>query len=556
MLSSQINHFRFFFSILGVFFVAAIVMEGCKAPTVDYQVSQFASIRVMDFAWNCQAPMDIYWYGAGQTRPIQANVYNLSYGQASVYTNLLQAGNYNVLVTPHLIPGSSDLQTSVTLLGNQKYSLIVTRPSQSGPFISSLIPDGVANPSPTLAYVRFINLQPYVGALTVHVNDPNTGDLINTVADTFGMVSPYFGLKTALDSSYTFFVTNSKNQIVTRLGYQTFSAGNSYTLVYAGDLCNTVITNPADSTGSPLDTLRLRTFDDNSLGNDLTNPVTASFRFNIVNDIIPIHYDGSPSYYDPTYPTDTTLGFLLNGQGYPESPFYGNTVPPIPAFQGGGENVGVMVNGALEVNYQSALVPIPMVVQAFATNASGSYQQSTFSAGGNTYPLNQGTNVLLTSSGWYKPYTLLFYDTVPTPFAELDTLAPSHFVLIPVTDVSVPNAAIFEFISGTIAQPPLKSSPSLYYSNFWVQMQGDTAIPGPGNAQGGLAVKGYDMITVPMTGSSAVFTVTDSIGQGTKAAPRTFGATSTFTAQAGGIYEIVSMGTKAEPRLLIMHVNN
>ena len=551
------NRFHSHFSILAAFFAVTLVIGGCKAPTVDYQVSQFATIRVMDFAWNCQAPMDVYWTLSGQSRSTQSNVYDLAYGQASVYTNLLQAGNYNVLVTPHLIPTSSDLQTAIALLPNQKYSLVITRPSQSGPFLSALIPDGVANPSQTLTYVRFMNLQPNVGPLSVRVDDPNTGDLINPIADSFGMVSPYFALQTALDTSYTFILTNSKNQVITRLGYQTFTGGNCYTLVYAGDPCETLAQNPLeDTTKSAGNDLRLRAFDDNALGNDQSYPITTSFRFNIVNNIVPIHYNGSNSYYDANYTNDTTLGFLVNGQGFPE--FHGYTMPPIPVFQGGGENVGVPESGgALEVNYQSALIPIPLVIQAFATNAGGTYQQQAFTAGSSNFALNESQLVLPANNN--KPWTLLFYDTVPTPplqsWAELDTLAPTHFALIPVTDVSVDTAVTIVVIAGIITQPPVGKTPSSNYSNFWFQAQGiDTAAPG--NSQGGLLSGHSSIFTIPLSTSSAVFTVTDSIGNKSGASGnRTFGNSQQVTLQAGGIYEIVSEGTKADPHLLIMHVN-
>jgi hypothetical protein len=561
-LSSFMKRFHFSLSITVVFLVAALTVIGCKAPTVDYQLSQFATLRVMNFSPNCTAPMDVFWTLAGQTRQTQANVYNLQYGAASVYTNLLQAGNYNVLVTPHLIPTESDLMTNITLAGNQKYTLVITRPTQSGAFNTALIQDGVPNPSQTMTYVRFMNLQPGAGPLTVRVNDPISGAEINPIADTFGQVSSYVTLTTAPDTSYTFFVTNSSNQVIARLGYQTFTAGNCYSLVYAGDLCNTVLTNPADTTGgqSSDDTLRLRAFDDNSSGNDLTNPVTASFRYNIVNGIAPLNQAGAAQeYYDAQHPNDTTLGFLVNGQGFPE--FYGYSIPPIPVFQGGGENVGTFVNGALEVNYQSAIVPNPLVIQAFATNANGSYQQSTFTAGGSKYPLSEGTPPptglsLLYSSGWNKPYTLLFFDTVPTPWANLDSTAPGKFAIIPVPDVSNPDAATIVFIAGIVIQNPNKST-TTNYSSWWVTNPSGTVYTPPSNVQHGLTSGHSSTLTIPITaGSTAQLDVTDSIGSGTSSSsPRVPGNSTSFTAQAGGIYEIISLGTKVNPHLLIMHVN-
>lgn len=312
------KRFHLPFSLFAVFFAAAMLVSGCKAPSVGYQISQFSTIRFMDFApyygENCSptSPMDAYLTPVGQTRSSLANAYGISYGQASVYTNLLPAGNYNVLLTEHLVPDSTDLKAAISLAANQKYTFLVTR-SSTGQFGSTLIQDGVPNPASNLAYVRFINLQPTAGSLTVHVNDPVTGDLVNTTPEGFNQVGPYVTLKTDLDTSYAFFVTNSAGQVISRLTYQTFTGGSCYTLVYAGDLCETRVASIADSSESALDTLRLRAFDDNNLGNDLTDPIQQSFRFNIVNDIIPI----GNNIYSSNYPTNTSIGYTVNGQKLP-----------------------------------------------------------------------------------------------------------------------------------------------------------------------------------------------------------------------------------------------
>jgi len=547
------NRFHLSSSIAVTILVAAFIVNGCKAPTVDYQISQFATIRVMDFApygTNCSpvAPMDVFWYQNGQPQPTQANIYNLSYGGASVYTNLLQPGNYNVLVTPHLIK-SSDLQTSVTLAGNQKYSLVITRPAQSGQFNSMLIQDGVPNPAGNMTYVRFMNMQPGVGSLTVHVDDAISGDVINSTPEAFGQVSAYTALKVAQDTSYAFLVTDSSGRVISRLAFQTFTGGNCYTLVYAGDLCQTLATNAADSTQSANDTLRLRAFDDNNLGNDQTNPPLASFRYNIVNDICPTSH---------SFTQDSVIGFLVNGQGFQE---FGNgsfSLPPIHAYQGGGENVPTgLVNGAYEVHYQSAIVPKPMNIQGFLTNASGSTQQTLFNAGNTTYPLTEPA-AFLASSGWNKPWTILFYDTIPSAARPnvLDTTLSQHFAIVQVPDTISPDEVTLFFVSGIVAQPPNKTN-SLNYSSFYAQSNGGSLVPAPRNGTTGILSGTTEILqfSIP-AGTSAPFTVVDSIGNKSGASGnRVFGGSSTFTAQAGGIYEVVSTGTKVDPHLLIMHVN-
>ena len=154
-------------------------------------------------------------------------------------------------------------------------------------------------------------MQPNVGALTVHVNDPVTGVAITQTPLGFNQVGAYQPLTVALDTSFAFFVTNSNDQVIARLSDQTFVGGQSYTLVYAGDPCTTVANNPADSLVSALDTFRLRAFDDNSTGNDQTNPIQYTYRYNIINDIYPT------APYDRNNPQNSYIGFLVNGEGFP-----------------------------------------------------------------------------------------------------------------------------------------------------------------------------------------------------------------------------------------------
>jgi hypothetical protein len=565
------NRLHLSFSLLAVFFAGALVVSGCKAPTVGYQISQFSTLRVMDFAPfydgnNCSptAPMDAYWFLTGQTlQPLTlANASDLTYGEASVYTNLIVPGNYNVLFTPHLILKDTDLfltgKTAITLGPNLKYSLIVARAS-SGQFSDTLIQDGVPNPAQNLAYVRFINMQPNTSGLSVHVNDPVTGELINSTPLSFNQVSSYATLQTALDSSYAFFVTNSASQVIARLSYQTFTGGNCYTLVYAGDQCETTYHTAADSTQSALDTLRLRAFDDNSLGSDLTNPIQPSFRFNIVNDIIPTS-PPTPSY-SFTYSQDTDIGFIVDGQTFPE--FYNFTVPPIPAYQGGGENVASYEpGGALIVNYQSLLVPTAFNFQGYATNGSGSDQQALFNSGNMSYVLSEGVLTGVNAANYYnKPFTFLLYDSLPdnasTPPSYLDTALPGKFALIQVPDTATANAATILFISGVLLYEKPNNLSTANYSLFYVtDGAGNTLGSVTGANDAGIQPPTSKVIQIPFPSGQTTMplTIIDSIGN-TKAT-RVPGNTVTFTAQAGGIYEIVSEGVKTNPHLLIMHVNS
>ncbi len=543
-----------------------LVVDGCKAPTVDYQISQFATLRVMNFATTCGtsisssgdvSPMDAYFFPANQSRSAVPNVLNLSYGQASVYSNLLPSTLDSIVVTPHLIQ-TVDLRTTLMLAppssaNTGKYSFLITVDPNSGQFVHTLIQDGVMNPDTNFAYVRFINLQPNTGRLTMHVNNPATGDLIDTAS--YGTVSRYVPIRTKLDTSFAFIVTNSSNQIVTTLAYQTFTGANCYTLVYSGDLCGTLAANPGDSLVHLADTLRLRAFDDNSLGNDLTNPVLQTFRYNIINDIVPTLYP-----YDSSHPNANVVGFQINGAAFPE--FYGFSIPPVPVYQGGGENFTGLASGAYDVNYQSAVVPNPLVVQGFATDNAGSFQKLLFTAGNTTAAPLSETNLLKPSNN-NLPWSIMFYDTVPTPF-QVDTgllshdlSNSSHYAIMQMPNISYADSVTLVLVAGIVPVKPNAGAPS-NYTLFYIQPNSGNLVQGPLNAGGGQSTASSPkVIQLPLSpGTTENIVVADSIGNGKGSAnTRVGGSTTNFTAQAGGIYEIVSMGTKVNPQILVMHVN-
>ena len=267
------------FLVIAATIAASIVASGCVSPTIQYQVTQTASLRVMNFAPNCTSPMDGYWAPGKLGGPLPshkaANFLDLPYGAASVYTTSIPIGAngtpYLVDITPtrdttkHDIPGG----VPITLMPSGKYSIVITHDTAvTSNFLYTILNDGGPS-STTQTFVRFMNLQPGVGSLSVRVNDPASGDVITPAGgEKFNNCTPYLALKTALDTSFAFFVTDTSNRIIAKLTYQTFVAGSYYTLIYGGDLCNTQINNPADTVNDAVATLLLRVLDDNQNGAD------------------------------------------------------------------------------------------------------------------------------------------------------------------------------------------------------------------------------------------------------------------------------------------------
>ena len=520
---------------LALLVAGSLALNGCTAQTEPYNVQQFATLRIMNFApsdANCNptAPMDIYW---DTKTPVSvsgnnAKIYNLKYGDAAVYTTSLSAASngttYHIVATPTRIPGKAWITDDVTLSPSSasstgKYTYLITlNPSTPGSFLRTLVQDGQPNAAQNMTYVRFINMQANAGPLTVRVNDPVTGQAINSTPLDFNQIGTYTALHYVQDTSFAFFVVNSSNQVLARLSYQTFIGGSSYTLVYAGDPCQTVLNNPADTTTSALDTLRLRAFDDNTTGNDQTNPILYSYRYNIVNDIYPV----GPGY--------STLGFL-NGQAF--SAHYGFSVNPVLALEPGGAYTD-SGNGAYNVYYQSTALTDPLDVKVFSTTPAG---------GSSTLVYDYNLPGPQASVPMDKPITFLF--TGPDTALKNGTFWNDQGRILQVPDVSNPNTITLAFYNAT--NTSYKVAGTALFASYYVKGGYDTTLTNiASNNRSTMTV-----IQLPVS-SSGSFTISDSIGSGTN---KVLGDSKTFTADPGGIYEVFSTGIKSDPHLLIMRVN-
>ncbi len=542
---------------IAALFAYSVVMSGCQAPTVAYHQQLFASLRVMNFAQsgpNCTptAPVDVYW-GTTVPTPLgnNAQIYNLSFGSSSVYSNSLFAAPngtiYSVIVTQTRTPLKQDFPEpiKINLMPGVSYTLLVTLdPNNPSLFKDSLIVDQtppVSNPYGNSAtFVRFMNLRTGVGPLTVHVDDPVTGQLVTPASgENFFNVGPYFALNTALDTSFAFIVTNANNVVLARLSYQTFVAGGYYTLVYGGDPCNTVATNPADSSISALDTFRLHAFDDNTTGNDVTNPIQYSYRYNVINDIYPGNPAGPIYPYDPNNPNNNVIGFLVNGGGFPEHA--GFSINPVAALRPGGAGVSAIAqpdvtDTVYNVNYQSAVLANPLDIKGFSTNPTGSVQRQVFD-----YSVQSPFSQIPQD----KPVTFLFGGADTVLSTSVTGYWQTNPRILQIPDINYSDSVTFVVINGT-------NTTRGTISNAYFAIQSpDTVKEPPGQGSVGLAFGRIVTVRFPLSTSSP-FTIRDSIGNSSS---HPVASTASLTADPGGIYEVVSTGIKTDPHLLIMQVN-
>jgi len=516
---------------------ASIIASGCVSPTIQYQVTPTATLRVMNFAPNCTSPMDVFWAPApGPVPKKAAKAYNLQYGAASVYTTSIPVAAigtpYLVDICPTRDTTKLDKEVPITLMPSGKYSIVITHDTVvTSNFLYTILNDDIqqSGSDPTKqTYVRFMNLQANAGSLSVRVNDPAAGDAITPAGGTpFNNCTPYLALKTALDTSFAFFVTNSANQIIAKLTYQTFVAGSYYTLVYAGDLCNTPLGNPADTVNDAVDTLRLRVLDDNGNGADQTNPVPTTYRYNIINALTP-----RPGV------KLTSVGYTVNGADFPE--YNGFSVPAIPVDGegGSGSSPSSVNSGVLNVTYQSAAIPPgvgPVPVVAAGLNGSVNTGQLFTASMTEKSPFD-------TAIAPNHTVSFLFYDTIG---AKLTGSEGSKVLAFSVPDSSDPNSVTLVFVPGVMGKSTTTASLFSYSVN------GGPVIPWKWNSSatkgaqtGNIGHTAKPVVKAAVTpGASGIpITITASL-YGTNG---TTGAiplpTKTFNAFAGGIYEIVSVG--------------
>ena len=540
-------------------------MSSCQPPTVNYTTQQFSTLRVLNFAGFCTVPMDIYWDPTGTATPdAQAKIYNLDFGGGSVYETGILVGQSGM--SYHLVARRTrDLTVKLkerdfVLQPGKKYSWVITKSDEST-YQDEVIEDRDPDKS-TNAHIRFINEMPGTGSLAVHVNDPFGPTLLTPAAGIgFNQVGDYFDNPVVADVGISLYVVDVKtNGVVARLFNQTPVAGNCYTLVYSGDLCRTPAITPEDTVTDKQDTLRLRMFDDNNGGNDQTAAVTSSMRYNIINGIVDNpHPYGS---YTPDTLTDNQLGFVFNGLTLPQHMNF--SLAPIMPLTPGGASVSTEAtmttpenNPVYDVAFVNAELPNPLDIKAYATDGippSTTHPSAThllFDVPKANALKGVGNNLLTDNN---KSYTFFFADSVAPPGKAVKVWKG---MVAQIPDVCPDTSIRLVFLPGIIRST---GSATSYYTAFYYQMQGRSLGAPPDNGLDPANPTGFDFGVYDAStvlngfspGQSVPITITATIGP--KSNPIQVPA-ETFTAIAGGIYEIATVGTRANHKFVILRAN-
>lgn len=533
--SKPIQAMNRLFSKIIVFSIAAVAgvvaLSGCQSDPVSLTVRDFASIRVLNFLQSDMStgmpsvPIDVYINRNGETPDTLATANNLSFGQASVYENNLTADaggtSYDLTVRYTHSKSGSLITKTVTVLPGHRYSYVIfSTPNAPNQPTQIFVEDADVPADTNHTYVRFLNVQSDANGgpnpLTLRINDPVFGEVVGD-GITFMNKSNYLALTTKNDSAYTLFVTpQGSSTILARLGFQSFAPGTYHTVVYAGDPLRVA---PYDTTGNPADSLRIRVYDDNTAGNDETFPIPLTFRYNIVNGLVPtvVPYD--------------KIGFLVNNEGVPE--FNNFTFPAVPQF-GTAPAYSTTSDGVLQTPYANSILTDAIDLKAFVVDASGNKGQQIFDIHAQRKILN---NYTITSD---MPVSIIINDTVNNK--GVADSAKVKQIVVPLPDQAYPDSIRFVIINGISREKGVATTK--LYAKFSIN-----GAPEPVLSSGSGAAPGrYDTYDIPATSNQQV-TISTDIPNGSNS------PSMTFNAVPGAIYEVVLLGLKDNAHLTIIRLN-
>jgi hypothetical protein len=208
------------------------------------------------------------------------------------------------------------LDDYVTLMPGDKKTWLISGNGlkEGGNWAQTLINDNPpANQPESLAYYRFMNVNPNFEpqGLSLMVGDPLHGMALATAVH-YKSASVYTGIPVAKDTSVTFFVVDpSSGAVLSRLAGVGLSAGSYHTITWGGQFDSSRIPDPTTGNLTLNDTVRIRILDDDP-GTDLTLTPPLTFRFNIINALIPANSIPKAGLVDYTQPNNINKNGGLN----------------------------------------------------------------------------------------------------------------------------------------------------------------------------------------------------------------------------------------------------
>jgi hypothetical protein len=506
--------------------------NSCKPDLVDAPAgaAEFGSIRVMNFV-ECAVPFDIFIYQPNSLDTVINRA--LEYSVGSAYATNLVPGTYKVQAR-RLNRTETIAEASVIIAANDAKTVMFFGKGNVDPFEVKVEPDQNITPAADKVYVRFINTKTNVGNVDLVFENP-----LNTPPAEFAnrpakALSNYVELGHALDTTYAMYVIKSDTrEVISRVAGAAFGPGQFYTIVYGGN-----DNDCRDTAAAKADTLRIRYFDDNQQGNDLTFPVVQSLRFNFINGLIP------PPDAAPGQRTYSTAGVVINN----DDRFLIPTISPMEMAREISIDENGIINGGFYTVPWTDAIQVSMYANVYGGDGSPTEANAILNQRGiKLVDLRAGNRKLVESD---VPFSIIVLDTVSNRLTNgIYNVDSSKIVSwsVPLPDVPVVNKAQIVVINalapvrGDGAQRPSR------YAKFYVNgtvPKAFTAVQSSPKSDVVEVDAGSPVEIKVDIGRSSVFET----------------VTKTFTPESGGIYEAVLLGQRGNPnghhpQLKIIHTN-
>lgn len=507
---------------------AGLSFDGCMPDTVEPTVgsAEFGSIRVMNFRECPDAPpFDVFIYQDGSRDTIINRA--LEYGVGSAYATNLAPGKYNVVLTALNNRDAVRGQSTLDLKANEAKTVLVFKDNENYPM--TVVSDQTITPASDKVYVRFLNTKTEMGSLELVVDNPANVPLVGVEPR---ILSEYKELSHALDTTYALYVRKpgAADQVIARLAGAAFGPGQFYTIVYSGNdnICR-------DTSAEKADTLRLRYFDDNQQGNDLTFPVVQSLRFNVVNGLIP-----PPVMHKPDQRTYRTAGVVINNDD--------RFLVPVLAPKQMARNLGTEQDGKVIIG---GFYTVPWTEAIQVSMYANVYD------GNNVIDGKRGIKLIDLRAGNRRqvksdvPFSIVIMDTVRSDMTNGIVNVDSSKIVsfsVPLPDVPMSDKAQIVVINGLA---PSRTSPvnTGTLAKMYVNGTAPTAFTTFQKAPK------YDKVEV----SEGDVTIKAELGRSASDIKQTI--EKTFRAEKGGIYEVVLVGQRlnttaeGQPEILVIRTN-
>ncbi|HEY6171602.1 MAG TPA: hypothetical protein VIX80_04995 [Candidatus Kapabacteria bacterium] len=530
----------------GAFFI------GCEDTATLPEPSFFGQIRVMNFSVCAGvSSYDVYLYPENAAPDTIAKALGLAYGIATPYitnlgTNKGAGQNYTLVVRGAGAKSGDLIKTTILIKPNDKWTFVVLSEAGDGTPEYKLINDNPTSPAvANMAYFRFMNTMPGSdpGDITVRIDDPISGTPLTLNPVAYKNISDYEGIQTATDKTVTFYaVRTSDNVVLGRLAGVSLEGGSYTTMTWGGN-CPEKYRPQEDGVLIRDDSSRIRLFGDSGVGNDVTIPVPSTMRINYVNALV-----------NPNVPESDPRFTALHYQ-----------------------HLGVVIDNDTRYNFPSmtpfSVGPAPTKTEVLP-NGSIYYENNPIS-----FPLNDAVNVKGFKMDPAQPdvrgvllfdyragvradiksdmlTTFVVHDSIrfvkklsadkrDTSYlvSALDSARGQFIIAVP----DVPDANNPTIVLANALAPGYKSSATVTNVKFYLNDAQETTT-------GNWSPKKYQTVKMPTP-------------PGTYTVKATLNTTpveefsTTFTADAGGIYEVLLVGERNhtnsnfQPRFIVLRVN-